>query len=178
MGRDTLPGFEPGALPPTTRYQRFAYDAGLSRRALLKSAILCLTGVGIVAAWKAADAKESGAQEAVNFLIRFAISFAAAFAIYIACCSTGIIEYSGPFSRATLGVAAALLVQHIGAETIILFGVPVLGIPWLIGLLVFLGLASDLLELDITEAALYAIFVLGARLILKFAFFDHMFQAT
>ncbi len=169
-----LPGLEPGRMPPTSRYQRFEYDAGLGRRALLKSAALTVISLCIIAGWKAADAEEDGTQEAVNFLIRYAISFSAALGIYLLCCATGIIEYCGPLLRAALGVAgslaAALLAQHVTAE-----GTLLLGVPWLVGLLVFLGLTADLLELDLTEATLLAIFVLGARVMLKFTLFDHMF---
>lgn len=172
----SLPGLEPGSLPPTDRYQRFAYESSLSKMALLKGLVLCLGSVGIITAWKAADAEESASQEALGFLIRFGISLAAAVAIYICFCMMNIFDYTGPLLRAFLGVAgalgAAMLTQHVLAQ------VPgvgmLLGIPWLVGFLVYLGVAADLLELDLTDAGLFAIVSLGARLILKFTLFDHM----
>jgi hypothetical protein len=132
--------------------------------------------VGIVTAWKAAAAKEDGPQEAANFLVRYGLSLAAALGIYFLLCVMNVIEFTGPMVRAVLGVAGALagalLTHHISAQ-LPLVGF-VLGLPWLIGLFVFLGLAADLLELDMTEASLYAIAVLGAGVMLKFAVFDQM----
>lgn len=172
----SLPGLQPGSMPPSSRYQRYAYDAGLDRRAIIRAAALSVTSVAIIAAWKAAAAKEDGPQEAVNFLIRFGISLGAALVVYIACMATGIIEPTGSLKRGAIGVtgalAAALLTQHITAEAV----PALLGVPWLLGLIVFLGLAADLLELDFTEAALFAVFILGTRVMLKFTLFDHMFQ--
>lgn len=174
-----LPGLGPGAVPRSTRFQRLAeYDLELSRRSFLRSVILTIVSVSIITFWKAAQAEEGGAQQAGNFLFRYGLTLAAAVGVYIIACTIHIIEYCGPLIRACFGVASALagalLTQHISAELLNAIGAPVLGLPWVFSLIVFLGLAADSLDLDITEAAMLSIFVLFARLMLKFTVFDHM----
>ena len=175
----SLPGLEPGRLPPTQRYQRFSYEAGLSRRAQLKGVILCLVGVGIVMAWKASgDGAHAGPTEAVNYLTRYGITLAAALGIYFALCSMSIVEFAGPLSRVLFGVAGALagadLAHHIVYS---IGGWALLGVPWFIGFVVYVGLTADLLDIDLTEAGLFGILTLATRIILKFALFDPMFAA-
>ncbi|MBX3377028.1 MAG: hypothetical protein KF678_08500 [Phycisphaeraceae bacterium] len=173
----SLPGLEPGRLPPTSRFQRHGYEQALTRRTTIIAAAVTTVALIVIAVWKASEAKD--AQEGVNFLIRFALTFAAAFAGLLICAATRIVDYSGTWRHTAIGVAGALagslLAQHLSAEVLLAINIPLLGMPWLIGLIVFLGLASEFLDLDLTEASLLAVFILFARLLLKFLLFDHWF---
>lgn len=165
------PGFDPASMPRSTRYQRYQCNASQDRGMLLKAIAATIIGLSIVTIWKAQD---KNAQEAIGFLTRYGITLIGALGIYTLCCF-GVFDYCGPLPRTFFGVAgalaAALATQHICAEL-----VPILlGVPWLLGFVVFLGVASSLLDLEIQEAGLLAIFVLGLRLILKFTLFDQMY---
>jgi hypothetical protein len=91
-------------------------------------------------------------------------------------CCFGLLDYCGPLSRAVFGVAgalaASLFTQFVIAE---IPTVLTLSLAWFFAYIVFLGAAAAFLELDIQEAGLFALFVLGVRVILKFAVFDPMF---
>lgn len=175
----SLPGLEPGSLPPSSRFQRHGYEQSLANRSIRIAAIVTAVSLTIIAAWKAAEAKD--AQEAVNFLIRFGLTFAASCVILFICAVTRILDYSATLLHSAVGVAGAIagsfLAQHLLAELLLAINIPLLGMPWLLGLIVFLGLASEFLDLDFTEAALYAVFILFARLLLKFILFDHWFAS-
>lgn len=166
------PGFDPATMPKSTRFQRYEYDQSLGKAATLKALSCTILGIGIIAAWKFND---NGTSEVVNFLVRYGLTLIAALGIYTACCR-GLIEYCGPLPRAILGVAGALAVSLL-TQFVISQSPTVLALSfaWFFAFLVFLGAASSLLDLDIQEAALFAIFVLGVRFILKFAIFDTMF---
>jgi hypothetical protein len=173
----SLPGLEPGRLPPSSRFQRHGYEQALTRRTTIIAAAVTTVALIVIALWKAGEAKD--VQEAFNFLTRFGLTFAAACAVLLVCAATRIVDYSGTMRHTAIGVAGALagsfLAQHLSAELLLAINIPLLGMPWLLGLIVFLGLASEFLDLDLTEASLLAVFILLARLLLKFLLFDHWF---
>ena len=158
---------------PISRYQRYQYDQNLDKGVLLKSMVCTIVCVATVAVW-IGQMKDTDA--AVGFLERYGITLVGTIAIYIGCCF-GLFEYCGPLPRAFFGVAgalaAALATQHISAQILPVF--LSLGIPWLLGFVVFLGAASSFLELELQEAGLFAVFTLGLRVILKFTLFEQMF---
>lgn len=174
----SLPGLEPGRLPPTSRFQRHGYEQGLANRTILLAGLITAASLLIISIWKTAEAKN--VQEGLNFLIRYGLTFAAACLILFICTVTRIVDYSGTVVHTAVGMAGALagafLTQHLVVELLVAASIPLLGMPWLLGLIVFLSLVSEFLDLELTEASILAIVVLGARLILKFALFDHMFQ--
>jgi len=174
----SLPGLEPGRLPPTSRFQRYGYAQSLANRSILIAAIVTGVSLLIISTWKAAEAKD--AQEAFNFLFRYGLTFAAACITLFVCTVTRIMDYSGTLLHSAAGLAGALagafLAQHLVVELLVASSIPLLGMPWLFSLIVFLGLASEFLDLELTEASILAIVILGARLILTDAALDHMFQ--
>lgn len=169
------PGFDPKSMPKSSRYQRFEYDQSQNKTAILKALAATVIGIATIALWKG---QAKGTDEALGFLTRYGITLVGAMGIYLFCCF-GLFEYCGPLLRAFFGVAGSLalslLIQHIASELPLIGWLG--GIPWFLGFITFLGTASTFLELEIQEAGLYALFVLGIRLILKFALFDQMFAS-
>lgn len=168
----SLPGLEPGSVPRSSRYQKYQYAADLDRRTIYKAAGILLVGVGMVSMWKFSS---PGPDEAVAYLIRYGITLACAFGLYLTLC-LGVISFCGPLWRAALCIAGALAGADLAHHLVYsIGGWALLGVPWFVGFVVFTGLCADLLDLEITEAGIVAIITFAIRVGLKFALFDPMF---
>lgn len=166
------PPVETEKLPPTTRFQKYQYDAGLQRTAYLKAIVMLIMGLGIVCITKLV---QDGSEEAGGYLLRYAMTLGVAIGVYILSCF-GLVEFSGTIVLTLLaiagGVAMADLSQFLLGQTFLVYA---LGLPWVIAMAIYGGIISDLLDLDFSDAAILAIVTYGAKVMLKFTVFDQMF---
>ena len=157
--------------PPSARYHRnLEIERTSAAREYIKPLLMFAIGAGIVAAWIAGD---KGPEAGAAYLLRYAINVPIAVAVLFACCLMWI-GFDAPMHLQAARLAGIYAVCDLVQHTVNQF--PFFGIiAWVAAIMVYIGLVSDMLDLDIQDAVIVALLTFVAKFIVKLTLFAILF---
>lgn len=170
---------------PDTRFQTYMHDPMLAPGAWWKAAGVLGSGLVMATASNALGASglhgATGLDAAGVYLLRFVVTMAMVVGLYLAA-SMVFIDYTGPFLLLLLRLGAALAladgVQYLfdtPGSAVEGFYVLRVAIGFLLALVCFMGVLTNLLDMDFQDAIFYTGMVYVGKLVLNVLVFRHMF---
>ncbi len=157
------------AQPPSVR----DYDKAESRRIFIESyrtpLLMLLIGGGILflVAMFALGPVGAGA-----YMLKYAVEVPIGLIVFLACCALWI-GFDAPLHLTALRLAAIYTVVDLTYLTLATF-FPILFLPWIITIVVYVGLLAEMLEMDWQDAAMVGVLTYVAKALIGIAIFAAM----
>jgi hypothetical protein len=135
------------------------------RRQLIRAGVYLGFGFCVLSALYIWD---NGLEKTLGLYARQGITLAAALVVFTAARFT-VIECDAGFTASVVGMAAGLALWDLSQQVLSYALLPVL--PWIVGMVVCLGVLAEALDLEITEAAIVAVGLLLLKLVLRWTLF-------
>lgn len=160
---------ELGPLPPavgSVRWRNEQIDDYSLAREMLKPAIWLTVGLTATLLLRA---HMPGPDDVLPHLGRFGVFVGAALVLWVVARFT-FLDQEVAFPTVVLGIAAALAFSD-AAQHVVRYATPVAMTAWPIGLILCVGLLTDLLDMEVTEAAFLGVVFYGLKIMLKITLF-------
>lgn len=161
----------PATTNPYKHHERLGVERADSAKEYIKPIVMFLIGAGIVAIWQGAQAENPAAGAA--YLLRYAINVPIAVIVFATCCLIWI-GFDAPLHLTALRIAGIYAICDLVQHTI--NQVPLAGIfAWVITIFVYIGLLSEMLDMDIQDAVVVALLTFLAKWVVKLTLFMMLF---